>query len=134
MEAHDMQPLVRLEQDSTNDGKAYEFIQHQSAWFPTNGFTYAALAIQVLDMDANRTFLFIETSDSVDGPWETAATYRNNGGSILSADAIDLVLSRNAPYGTDVRLRNFIRWRVYMDQGNAGLGYCSFRIRIILKA
>lgn len=81
---------------------AVETIQHQSHWLDSGGYNHAVLDILATQVSA--ATLYIESSESLNGPWTTTTTVTAPGSS-------QVVLSRDLPESDSSRLRRYLRWR-----------------------
>ena len=114
------QPFVSL---TTNDA---EVIQDESLWLDTAGCKYVVLQVLVTRVNAN--YFYIETSESLEGPWTTVGGDSVGRFAASATGAREIVLSRDVPLSNPYSLRRYLRWR---SGDNAKI--VSFRIRAELK-
>lgn len=96
-----------------------EIIQHESQWLDTKGCKHAIL--DILTTQVSATYIYIETSESLDGPWlEVTSIGPANLGSSL------VVISRDLPRSDSSRLRRYLRWR-------SGDAQKEFTLRIVVQ-
>ncbi len=93
------QPFVTLYHNSN------EIIQHESLWLDTNGYSHAVLDVLMPRLTTNG-HLYIETSESLDGPW-----HDTEAGLSETSSSQQVVLARDLPRNDSSCLRRYLRWR-----------------------
>lgn len=125
-----MQPPVTLQVLGLGAGFPLELIQHESAWVDTSGNSFVAVTVQVYGADATlaagSSFLLVETSANVDGPWTGVANFLDTSG------AQEAVLTTTMPFSQKNRLQRFLRWR-WTTPVAAAPYYVSFQMRVSMK-
>lgn len=126
-----MQAPVTLQALGTGGGPYAEVIQHETAWPDTSGNGFVAVTAQVYGGDATlaagASFLFLETSATLDGPWAPVTSF------LAASGAQEQVLTTTMPFSQRSRLQRYLRWRWYTPNVAATTYYVSFQMRVSMK-
>lgn len=125
-----MQSPVTLQTAGLGSGPPPEMIQHETAWVDTTGYNFVAVTVQVYGADASlaagASFLMLETSNSVEGPWAVAGMF------LAVSGTQEAVLTATMPSSQRVRLQRYLRWR-WSTPSVLGTYFVSFQMRVSMK-
>lgn len=125
-----MQTPVTLQTAGLGSGPPPDITQHETAWIDTTGYNFVAVTVQVYGADASLgaggSFLMLETSNSVDGPWAVAGDF------LAASGSQEAVLTATMPSSQRVRLQRLLRWR-WSTPSAVGTYFVSFQMRVSMK-